>query len=90
MPLKMRPFHGATSRAKKHIEPGQREMLIHLGEMVRWYRLDRGLTQEALAESIGLSVPYLSLIENGKRNPPYTTVVTIAQALGISARDLAS
>jgi transcriptional regulator with XRE-family HTH domain len=30
----------------------------------------------------------VSLIERGGRNPPYTTVVAIAHALGVSARDI--
>jgi transcriptional regulator with XRE-family HTH domain len=43
------------------------------------------LTQEALAEALDLSVAYVSLIERGGRNPPYTTVVAIARALGVPA-----
>ena len=34
----------------------------------------KGLTQEALAQSLDLSVAYVRLIERGGRNPPYTTV----------------
>ncbi len=60
------------------------EVLRELGERVRSYRHERGLTQEALAESLDLSVAYVSLIERGGRNPPYTTVVSIARALGIA------
>jgi transcriptional regulator with XRE-family HTH domain len=41
------------------------------------------MTQEALAEALQLSVAYVSLIERGGRNPPYTTVVAIARALGV-------
>ncbi len=66
----------------------RREVLRRLGEKVREYRHDRGLTQEALAESLDLSVAYVSLIERGGRNPPYTTVVAIAHALGVSPRDM--
>jgi transcriptional regulator with XRE-family HTH domain len=42
------------------------------------------MTQEALAEALDLSVAYVSLIERGGRNPPYTTVVSIARALGVA------
>jgi transcriptional regulator with XRE-family HTH domain len=62
----------------------RREELRRLGERVREQRRSRGLTQEALAESLDLSVAYVSLIERGGRNPPYTTVVAIARALGIA------
>jgi transcriptional regulator with XRE-family HTH domain len=66
----------------------RREVLRKLGEKVRALRHERGLTQEALAETLDLSVAYVSLIERGGRNPPYTTVVAIAHALGVSARDI--
>jgi len=61
----------------------RREELRRLGERVREERRARGLTQESLAESLDLSVAYVSLIERGGRNPPYTTVVAIARALGV-------
>jgi ribosome-binding protein aMBF1 (putative translation factor) len=61
----------------------RRDELRRLGERVREQRRSRGLTQEALAESLDLSVAYVSLIERGGRNPPYTTVVAIARALGV-------
>ncbi len=65
-----------------------RDVLRDLGEKVRAFRHERGLTQEELAGSLKLSVAYVSLIERGGRNPPYTTVVAIAQALGVSPRDM--
>jgi transcriptional regulator with XRE-family HTH domain len=61
----------------------RRDDLRKLGERVREHRRHRGLTQEALAEALDLSVAYVSLIERGGRNPPYTTVVAIARALGV-------
>jgi len=61
---------------------------MKLGERVRSIRHARGFTQEELAESLDLSVAYLSLIERGGRNPPYTTVVAIAHALGVAVRDM--
>jgi transcriptional regulator with XRE-family HTH domain len=61
----------------------RREELRRLGDRVREQRKSRGLTQEDLAESLHLSVAYVSLIERGGRNPPYTTVVAIARALGV-------
>jgi transcriptional regulator with XRE-family HTH domain len=66
----------------------RRELLRKLGESVRSYRQERALTQEALAESLDISVAYVSLIERGGRNPPYTTVVAIARALGVAVRDI--
>ena len=71
-----------ATKSKAQRDP-RREELRRLGERVREERRSRGLTQEALAESLELSVAYVSLIERGGRNPPYTTVVAIARALGV-------
>jgi transcriptional regulator with XRE-family HTH domain len=71
------------NKPKSHRDP-RRDDLRKLGERVREHRRHRGLTQEALAEALDLSVAYVSLIERGGRNPPYTTVVAIARALGVS------
>ena len=60
------------------------DVLRELGHRLHELRRARGLTQEALAEALDLSVAYVSLIERGGRNPPYTTVVAIARALGAS------
>ena len=62
--------------------------LRRLGERVREERRSRGFTQEALAEALDLSVAYVSLIERGGRNPPYTTVIAIARALGVPASQI--
>jgi transcriptional regulator with XRE-family HTH domain len=72
-----------ATKQKAQRDP-RREDLRRLGERVREQRRTRGLTQEALAEALDLSVAYVSLIERGGRNPPYTTVVAIARALGVS------
>ncbi len=66
----------------------RQEVLRKLGERIRALRHERGLTQEALADLLDLSVAYVSLIERGGRNPPYTTVVALALALGVSPRDI--
>ena len=71
------------NKTKPQRDP-RREELRRLGERVREQRRNRGLTQEALAEALDLSVAYVSLIERGGRNPPYTTVVAIARALGVA------
>ena len=76
----------ATKRQQQR-DP-RREVLRHLGEKVRSVRHERGLTQESLASSLDISVAYVSLIERGGRNPPYTTVIAIANALGVSPRDI--
>jgi transcriptional regulator with XRE-family HTH domain len=75
------------AKSKQQRDP-RREVLRKLGDRVRSVRHERGLTQEALAESLNLSVAYVSLIERGGRNPPFTTVVAIAHALGVSPAEM--
>jgi transcriptional regulator with XRE-family HTH domain len=69
-------------------EVARRKALRLLGERVRDRRRERGLTQKDLAERLEVSVAYVSLIERGGRNPPITTVVQLAHALGIGAGEL--
>ncbi len=64
------------------------EVLRNLGGRIRTLRRQRGLTQEDLAEAVDLSVAYMSLIERGGRNPPFTTVVAIAHALHVPLIDV--
>jgi len=64
----------------------RRAILRRLGARVRDLRRKRGLTQQALARALRLSVAYVSLIERGGRNPPVTTVVAVARALGVAPR----
>lgn len=58
-----------------------RPILRRLGLRIRDARRSRHMTQVELAQSLGISVAYVSLIERGRRNPPFTTVALAAQAL---------
>ncbi len=40
------------------------------GEKIRALRKDRGVTMKQMAKAIGVSAPYLSALENGKRGLP--------------------
>ena len=63
-------LHAPMPNKTKNQRDPRRDELRRLGERVREQRRTRGLTQEALAESLDLSVAYVSLIERGGRNPP--------------------
>jgi transcriptional regulator with XRE-family HTH domain len=76
-----RTVMSAKSKKSKNTRPAE---LLHLGTRIREERHRQGMTQAALAEELDLSVAYVSLIERGGRNPPYTTVVAIARALGVA------
>lgn len=55
----------------------------NFGELVREIRLSKRLSLKDLAEKSGLSCPYLSRIENGKRKPSANTIKKLADALDV-------
>jgi transcriptional regulator with XRE-family HTH domain len=59
-----------------------------LGNEIRKARIDRGWKQKDLREKTGLTLKYLSEIENGHVDPRISIVVRIAHALGVSLDDL--
>lgn len=48
----------------------------------------RALTQQQLAERAGISKPYLSQLESGKRHGTMGVLNSIAQALNVNLEDL--
>jgi transcriptional regulator with XRE-family HTH domain len=57
---------------------------------VKVWREHRGLTQQQLAGSAGISVPFLSQIERGKRKASVGVLVKIALILQVDVDDLIS
>jgi transcriptional regulator with XRE-family HTH domain len=49
-----------------------------LGARMQALRADRELTQEAVADRIGISQKYLSELERGQKSPSWETLVAIA------------
>jgi DNA-binding Xre family transcriptional regulator len=63
--------------------------LISGTEPVRVFRQHRGMTMADLAEKTGLSQPYISEIETGKKQGSLKALHAICAALHISLDDLA-
>ena len=57
--------------------------LSTLGPAIRALRLERGLAQRELAARARKHPTYISGIESGGRNPTFTTLAAIAQALDV-------
>ena len=55
-----------------------------LGEVFKEYRVKNKLTQEKIAEKLGISVKYISRIENGTGWVKVETLVNYMNILGIS------
>lgn len=55
-----------------------------LGQNVRRFRVERGLSQEELAFRAGMKRSYLSDMERGTRNPSVRALGRVAEALEIA------
>jgi transcriptional regulator with XRE-family HTH domain len=64
------------------------EALKMLGRRIAELRREKGLTQEALAEAMGVSRNHIADIELGARNTGIWSLLLIARALSIDAADL--
>lgn len=58
------------------------------GTRLRMFRKEKGMTLKRLADETGLSVGFLSKIENGIGNPSVDSIQSICYALDITANDL--
>ena len=59
-----------------------------ISKKIKELRRQRGLTQEELAEIVGVSVNYIGYIEQNKRTPSIKTADKIARALGVKFGEL--
>ena len=83
--------------AKMALEEGKEELLpesfvnelLEGANPVKLWREYRGLTQKKLADVVGISVPYLSQLETGKRKGSLEVYSAIAAALGVTLDDIA-
>lgn len=54
-----------------------------LGEYLKKYRIENGLTQADLAGKLSISQNAISQYENGKRCPPISRIAKIAKCWGV-------
>ena len=65
-----------------------KSFIKRFGQRVRTLRLERRLSQEALADAADLHRTHISLIERGGRSVRLETVAAVAAALGVQPADL--
>jgi transcriptional regulator with XRE-family HTH domain len=63
-------------------------LLPQLGVVLRELRESRGRSQESLAHDAGLTVNAFGRIERGQADPAFSSLVRIADALGVSLAEL--
>lgn len=61
------------------------ELKIAFGKTLKSLRIEKGITQEKLAELSNLDVTFISMLENGKRQPTLSTIFTLSKALEVEA-----
>ena len=59
-----------------------------LGRKIQRVRKEKELTQEKLAEKIGVSTTWIGYIETGYRIPNLKMIYRIANALGVKVKDI--
>lgn len=64
--------------------------LTTFGHRLRHFRRRKGLTLDQLGSVVGRPAPYLSLVENGKKEPRLSQIAAFARALDVSVEELLS
>ena len=59
-----------------------------VGANLRAYRLERGISQEAFAELMGVHRTYMGGVERGERNLTLKSVERMAEKLGVEVEEL--
>jgi transcriptional regulator with XRE-family HTH domain len=64
------------------------ELTTKLGKRVKSLRLEKGKTQEAVADASGLHVTYIASVESGKRNPSFLSLIALARGVDVTVDTL--
>lgn len=85
-PIGATVIEGARRRARRSGEYRAEQARVapyeELARAIIRLRIDKGLTQEALAELVGTSKPAISRLESGQHAPTVHTLQKIARAFG--------
>jgi len=60
----------------------------NIGARIRAVRMEKKITQEQLAEAVGVGTSHISHIETGNGTPSFETIIQIINALDCSADEL--
>ena len=64
--------------------------MTEFGKALRIIRINSGDSAKQMAEKLGISVPYLNAIENGRRDVPNDLLEKIISAYPLSERDVSN
>jgi len=57
---------------------------MKLGKSIKMARINAAKTQQEIAVDTGVSTAYISMLENDKRDPSWSYLCSLCEALGIS------
>jgi transcriptional regulator with XRE-family HTH domain len=60
------------------------DLVTRFAGNVRKLRSKKKLSQKVLADKVGISVSYVSMLERGQRSPPLDMLEKVARALGVT------
>ncbi|MEI8129590.1 MAG: helix-turn-helix transcriptional regulator [bacterium] len=63
------------------------DLLLKLGQKIRYERMKQNLSQETLADLADLSMTSISLLETGSSNIKFLSLYKIAKALDLNLGD---
>ena len=64
-------------------KPGKQNPIMNIGDTIRTYRLQKGMSQGDIEKRTGLLRCYLSRVENGHTIPSLDTLAKIASAMDV-------
>jgi transcriptional regulator with XRE-family HTH domain len=84
------PFQGSRPRRRspQKAQDAAFPLLERLARRLESLRLERGLTQEAVAERAGISTNHYQDVAHARANPTVIVFLRLADALGVSVADL--
>lgn len=68
----------------------QKQILMAIGDNIRYYRMKKGWSQEDLAFECDLHRTYIGAVERGERNITVMNLIKIKDKLGVKINDLYS
>lgn len=66
----------------------EKNILQNFGKSVRYFRKQKNISQEKLAEIAGLHRTYIGMIERGEKNITLLNIERLAVALSVEIKDL--
>ncbi len=60
----------------------------YMSKILKTYRTNAKLSQQQLADSVGVSKPFVCNLEKGKKAPSIDLLILIAEALSVKAGDM--